>query len=96
MLLKDRAFLASNLASASVYLAAYGISFALATRLPDSLSSSSLQTSLYMASPALVTLLLASPVARISTGERVWWCASIGATLCAAGLFMLAVCSSST
>jgi MFS transporter, DHA2 family, methylenomycin A resistance protein len=88
-LLKDRAFLASNLASGSMYFAVYGLSFALATKLPTSLSSSSLQTGLYMTVPAVMMLALASPVARISTGERGWWFAAIGASFCAMGLFAL-------
>jgi hypothetical protein len=33
---------------------------------------------------------LASPIARVSTGERGWWFAAIGASLCAMGLFALA------
>jgi MFS family permease len=89
-LLKDRAFLASNLASGCVYFAVYGLSFALATSLPQSLSTSSLRTGLYMTPPAVVMLVLASPVARVSAGERGWWFAAIGASICAAGLFALA------
>jgi sugar phosphate permease len=89
-LLKDLGFMASNLASASVYFAVYGLSFALATTLPDSLAASSLQTGLYMAPPAIMTLLLASPVARLSTGNRAWWGAAIGAAVCAVGLVTLA------
>jgi DHA2 family methylenomycin A resistance protein-like MFS transporter len=89
-LLKDRAFLASNLASGSMYFAVYGLSFALATKLPESLSSSSLQTGLYMTVPAVLMLALASPVARVSTGGRGWWFAAIGASICAMGLFTLA------
>jgi MFS transporter, DHA2 family, methylenomycin A resistance protein len=89
-LLKDHAFLASNLASGSLYFAVYGLSFALATSLPKSLSSSSLQTGLYMTMPAVMMLALASPVARVSTGGRGWWFAAIGASLCAMGLFALA------
>jgi MFS transporter, DHA2 family, methylenomycin A resistance protein len=89
-LLKDRAFLASNLASGSVYFAVYGLSFALATSLPESLSSSSLQNGLYMTIPALVMLGLSSPIARVSAGDRRWWFAAVGASLCAAGLFALA------
>ena len=88
-LLKDRAFVASNLASGSVYFAVYGLSFALATSLPESLSSSSMRTGLYMTPPALVMLVLASPVARVSTGDRGWWFAATGASICAAGLFAL-------
>jgi DHA2 family methylenomycin A resistance protein-like MFS transporter len=89
-LLKDRAFLASNLASGTIYFAVYGLSFALATKLPDSVSSSSLQTGLYMTTPAVMMLALASPVARVSTGGRGWWFAAIGASICAMGLFTLA------
>jgi MFS family permease len=88
-LLKDRAFLASNLASASVYFAVYGLSFALATSLPDALSSSSLSTGIYMTPPAIMMLVLASPVARVGTGDRAWWIAAIGATMCAIGLVLL-------
>jgi MFS family permease len=89
-LLMDRVFVASNLASGSVYFAVYGLSFALATSLPESLSSSSLRTGLYMTAPAVVMLLLASPVGRISAGARRWWFAAIGGSICAAGLFLLA------
>lgn len=89
-LLKDRAFVASNLASGSVYFAVYGLSFALATSLPESLSPSALRTGLFMTSPAVVMLLLASPVARVSAGARGWWFAALGASICAAGLFTLA------
>jgi sugar phosphate permease len=94
-LLKDRAFLASNIASASVYFAVYGLSFALATTLPAALSSSSsassaLGTGFYMAPPAIVMILLASPVSRVSTGDRGWWFAAAGAAMCSAGLFLLA------
>jgi MFS transporter, DHA2 family, methylenomycin A resistance protein len=89
-LLKDRGFLASNLASGSLYFAVYGLSFALATSLPKSLASSSLQTGLYMTMPAVMMLALASPIARVSTGERGWWFAAIGASLSAIGLFALA------
>jgi hypothetical protein len=52
-LLKDHAFVASNLASGSVYFVVYGLSFALATSLPDSLSASWLRTGLYMTPPAM-------------------------------------------
>jgi DHA2 family methylenomycin A resistance protein-like MFS transporter len=89
-LLRDRAFVASNLASGSMYFAVYGLSFALATSLPESLSPSALRTGLYMTPPAIVMLVLASPVARISAGDRGWWLAAIGAVICAAGLFTLA------
>jgi hypothetical protein len=64
-LLKDRAFMASNLASGSVYFAVYGLSFALATSLPESLSSSSLRTGLHMA-PAAVMMLDALTMERPS------------------------------
>jgi MFS family permease len=89
-LLQDPAFVASNVVSGSVYFAVYGLSFALATSLPESLSSSSLQTGMYMMAPALVMLVLASPVARVSAGDRGWWFAAAGASICAAGLFTLA------
>jgi MFS family permease len=89
-LLKDPAFVASNVVSGSVYFAVYGLSFALATNLPESLSASSLQTGLYMMAPALVMLVLASPVARASAGDRGWWFAAAGGSICAAGLFALA------
>jgi sugar phosphate permease len=89
-LLRDRCFIASNVASAGVYFAVYGLSFALATKLPDALSSSSLQTGLYMAPPAVMTLLLASPVARLGSGRGAWWGAAIGAAVCAVGLGTLA------
>ena len=89
-LLKDPAFVASNVVSGSVYFAVYGLSFALATSLPESLSPSSLQTGLYMMAPALVMLVLASPVSRVSAGNRGWWFAAAGASICAAGLFALA------
>jgi MFS family permease len=90
MLLKDRAFLASNVASGSLYFAVYGLSFALATKLPESLSSSSLQTGLYMAPPAMMMLALASPVAYISSPAGRWRSAVVGAAVCAAGLYLLA------
>jgi MFS family permease len=89
-LLTDRAFVASNLASGSVYFAVYGLSFALATSLPESLAPSTLRTGLYMTAPAVVMLVLASPVARVGAGDRGWWFAAIGGSICAAGLFMLA------
>lgn len=88
-LLRDRQFIASNVASASVYFAVYGLSFALATQLPTSLSSSSLRTGLYMSPPAVMTLVLASPVARLGSGGWAWWGAAIGAAVCAAGLVAL-------
>ena len=89
-LLKDRVFIASNLASGTVYFAVYGLSFALATSLPESLSSSSLRTGLYMTAPAVLILLLASPIARVGGGERRWWFAAIGSLICSAGLLVLA------
>ena len=89
-LLKDRAFVASNLASASVYFAVYGLSFALATSLPESLSPSTARSGVYMTAPAVVMLMLASPVGRVSAGDRGWRFAAAGASICAAGLFALA------
>lgn len=89
-LLKDPEFLASNLASGSLYFAVYGLSFALATSLRPSLASSSMMTGLYMTVPAIVMLALAAPVAKASADERGWWFALVGGACSAAGLFLLA------